>query len=190
MHPLHGQGGKLTIMSNYARYGIAQTMVLTLVLGVHALAAEQPLPHLSKFATAVRTLVRRYYPQATVTATDTTVTFEFNAMDFMVHLPWKTGQWQAARAERGPQWPDGIVGSMTLQRGEYRGAAGLPQTFHQCYFQRLVMVSPYSRTFDCHLHVTLRYPASPNPDVQATGLDPDFLAAFTTLVNEVEQYLE
>ena len=105
--------------------------------------------------------------------------FEHDTRVFLVHEPLKTGDWQDPRETRGPK-PGGILCEITLQKGEYRGAAVVPQTFDKRYFKVLVMAS-YSPKRDVHIYVHLSYPGN---------VSTDFLKEFADLVNGFETYVD
>ena len=136
-------------------------------------------PALERFYSELRTLFRKYYPKATSHLLKDTIHFEHDTRVFLVHEPLKTGDWQDPRETRGPK-PGGIVCDITLQKGEYRGAAVVPQTFDKRYFKVLVMAS-YSPKRDVHIYVHLSYPGN---------VSTDFLKEFADLVNGFETYVD
>jgi hypothetical protein len=105
--------------------------------------------------------------------------FEYDTRVFIVHEAYKTGEWQDPREERGPK-PGGILCDITLQKGQYQGAAAAPQTFDKRYFKVLLM-APYSSKRDVHLYVRLSYPGN---------VSSDFLKEFADLVNGFEKYVD
>jgi len=121
-----------------------------------AAADDAPKPDLKPLLAEVRTLVGKHYPKATVTLRDQTLHFECNTRKFLIHEPLRTGEWQDAHEQTGPQ-KGGIYGDIALRAGRYEGAAVVPQSFDKRYFTLLVM-APYSRKRDHHLYVHLKYP--------------------------------
>ena len=163
------------------------TLLLGLLLCANLSAAdaeETPvqLPSLKKFASAVETLVHQYYPDAQVHATDQAIEFTFKTREFMIHLPTMDGQWQDARAIKGPD-RGGILGVIEVRPGRYDGQ-WMGGTLDRFYFETTSLVpsgSPYSSTCDCYLYVSLDCPKDVNPE---------FLGALRNLVTSFEQYLE
>jgi len=136
-------------------------------------------PALERFYSELRTLFRTHYPKATSHLLKDQIHFEHDTRVFLVHEPLKTGDWQDPRETRGPK-PGGILCDITLQKGEYRGAAVVPQTFDKRYFKVLVMAS-YSPKRDVHLYVHLSYPGN---------VSSDFLKEFAELVSGFEKYVD
>jgi len=136
-------------------------------------------PALERFYSELRTLFRKHYPKATSHLLKDQIHFEHDTHVFLVHEPLKTGDWQDPRETRGPK-PGGILCDITLRKGEYRGAAVVPQTFDKRYFKVLVMAS-YSPKRDVHLYVHLSYPGN---------VGTDFLKEFADLVNGFEKYVD
>ena len=136
-------------------------------------------PALERFYSELRTLFRKHYPKATSHLLKDQIHFEHDTRVFLVHEPLKTGDWQDPRETRGPK-PGGILCDITLQKGEYRGAAVVPQTFDKRYFKVLVMAS-YSPKRDVHIYVHLSYPGN---------VGTDFLKEFADLVNGFETYVD
>jgi hypothetical protein len=123
------------------------------LLGCTCSAADD----LSAFYASVRSVFIKHYPAAKASTQDETVIFDHETRLFMIHEPLKTGDWQDAREERGPK-KGGIYCEIASERGAYKGAAVVPQTFDTRYFTVLIL-APYSRRLDRHLHVRLSYPA-------------------------------
>ncbi len=153
------------------------TACLLLIANLAMAQATDDEPRLPKpFMTKMTALIKHYYPEMTVTTNDHEVSFVYRTRTFMIHHPTKTGQWQEARPEQGPH-PDGILCRLRVQTGPYNGAAVLPQTFDYRYFKVLIM-APYSKKTNCHLHAQLYYPE------QKTS--PDFLRHWSQLVDDFE----
>ncbi len=165
-----------------------------LAVGVTPIAQSEetvpPLPSLQKFGDAIEVLMHTHYPEAHVSVTDQKIEFTYDTMEFYVHYPLMTGEWQPAFKVEGPKRPSGqdrrlnkhggIMGSMELRPGKYVEQAVLPQTFDSHYFKTHVM-APESVKYNCYLYMHLSYPDT---------VDPVFLGAFSELVNRFEQYLE
>jgi hypothetical protein len=141
-------------------------------------ADDAPKPDLKPFLEDVRKLVEKHYPEGKVTLKDPVIHFEFNTRKFMIHEPLLTGEWQDAQEEVGPQ-KGGIWGSIELRAGEYGGMAAAPHSFDKHYFTHLLM-APYSKKFDHHLYVHLKYPHD---------VPKEFLKEFKGLVEGFEGYV-
>ena len=137
-------------------------------------------PRLKELYSEVRSLARRHYPDATSHLLKSTIHFESDTRLFIVHLPLKTGEWQDPWEERGPK-KGGVLCTMELRKGKYMGAAAVPQTFDRRYYT-IMLMAPYSETLDCHLYVHLYVPA--------LGGKPEFIKAFTGLVNGFEKLIK
>ena len=136
-------------------------------------------PALKQFYSELRTLFRRYYPKATSHLLKDKIHFEHDTRLFIVHEALKTGEWQDPWEERGPK-PGGILCDIALQKGQYQGAALVPQTFDKRYF-RVLLLAPYSSKRDVHLEVHLAYPRN---------VSVEFLKQFTELINDFGKYLD
>lgn len=150
--------------------------IVTLIFfNSHSPAADKP--DASKFFNQVETLVKKFYPQATIHQDQQKMSFSYETMEFMIHLPWKTGEWQKASPMVGPKRHGGIVGSVEVNQGVWNGAAGVPQSFDRSYFTALLM-APYSPQCDCHVVAHLDYPDTVNQD---------FLKEWQELINSFNQ---
>jgi hypothetical protein len=149
-------------------------------------SSEQPLPNAERLYAEFSQLFRKYYPDVVSQRSESGVSFEFRTRMFMVHQPLKTGEWQEARAEKGPI-AGGILCRILLYRGPYVGAAMLPQTFDVWYFKTTV-IAPYSAAHGVHLYVAISYPtptrAFPKP------VDAEFERAFFATCDRFERYLD
>jgi hypothetical protein len=136
-------------------------------------------PALKRLYAEFQALFRKYYPNVTSHLVKNSIHFEQDMRAFIVHEPLRTGEWQDPRETRGPKL-GGILCDIALQKGQYQGAAMVPQTFDKRYF-RLLLMAPYSRQYDAHLYVHLAYPGT---------VSSDFLKEFTGLVDDFERYLD
>jgi len=125
------------------------------------------LPSLVPLFGKVDSLVREYYPEASLTNLENTIHFEYRARDFMVHEPLMDGNWQNAQQVRGPN-RNGIVCDITLYPGKYentqwvwiRDPSGHRYWIYDKRYYRELLFIPYSSTQNCHLYVLLRVPAN------------------------------
>ena len=136
-------------------------------------------PALKRFYSELRTLFQRHYPKATSHLLKDKIHFEHDTRVFIVHEPYKTGEWQDPWEERGPK-PGGIHCDITLEKGAWQGAAVVPQTFDKRYFA-VLLLAPYSPKRDEHLTVHLAYPQD---------VSPEFLKQFTELIDSFEKYVD
>ncbi len=167
--------------------GIKENIVFFLLFAsLSSISLCQSLPTLDRFNAAAKELVLRYYPNAAFTQTDSTLKFEFDAMDFCVHSSTLTGDWQEARKIRGPRNRNGIYAEMFLIGGRPQPSQaclmatdfGLTQ-FDRFYFCTGVL-DPYSEKNDCHLSVSVMYPKE---------IPEQFLKEFKNLVEHFEDFL-
>jgi hypothetical protein len=132
---------------------------------------------LSGFYSSLRTVFTKHYPAVKMSTKDKTVTFDHDTRLFMIHEALKTGEWQEAREQRGPK-KAGVYCEIVSESGPYNGAAVVPQAFNKHYFT-VLLLAPYSRRLDRHLHVLLSYPADASKE---------FLREFTDTVNKFNDY--
>lgn len=143
---------------------------------------ESNLPDATDFNKALDKLLKQYYPKIERVPNDSAdvVAYEFNTMKFMIHHPLKTGEWQKAVEQTGPQ-RHGVMCGVRLTKGRFMGAAMVPQVFDNRYFNTLLM-APYSEKHNCHLNSTLSYPER--------DIDNNFLRDYQRLVNSFADYLK
>ncbi len=134
---------------------------------------------LKRLYSEFRTLFHKYYPNVTSHPLKNSMHFEQDTRAFIVHEPLRTGEWQDPHEIRGPN-RGGILCDMTLQKGQYPGAAVVPQTFDKRYF-RLQVMAPYSKQYDAHLYVHVLYPENARSE---------FLTEFAGLVADFERHLD
>lgn len=120
----------------------------------------------------LQSLVTEYYPEATCEKKVGSICFKFNTRMFMIHHPLKTGEWQEARAQEGPN-RGGILCNVGRAEGRYAGAAMVPQTFDCHYFKRLLM-APYCKRSNSHLIAFLDFP---------DNAKAEFLVRYRQLIN-------
>lgn len=126
--------------------------------------ATQPPSVLSAIASRLDPVLHRYYPGAKAQIKSDRVMFEHDTRVFLVHVPLKTGEWQEAREVKGPN-RQGIFCTIQLRDGRYNGAAVLPQTFNQRYFETTVAQAP-SPDGSRYLYIHLSYPGDVRPGFQ------------------------
>ncbi len=131
----------------------------------------------SAFYSSLRSVFAKHYPAASFSTKDNTVTFDHATRLFMIHAPLKNGEWQDATEQRGPK-KGGVYCEIVPQSGSYRGAAVVPQTFDERYFT-VLLLAPYSKRLDRHLHVRLSYPGDASKE---------FLREFTETINRFNDY--
>lgn len=150
---------------------------LTMLCGtLNAQTSEQEAPKETEFDKLyqdIQSLVRQYSPEGSTHLLKNKIQFEYNTRIFMVHIPYKTGEWQDATARRGPK-KGGIYGEIEISDGPYQAAAAAPQLFDEYYYTVLLM-APYSEEFNNHLYVHLYTPK--------IGGNPEFKKRFISLIN-------
>ena len=148
-------------------------VIVCILVASRAYAADD----LSGFYSTLRTVFAKHYPAVTVSNKGETITFDHDTRLFLIHYPLKTGEWQDAVERRGPK-KGGVFCEIVSESGIYNGAAVVPQTFDERYFS-VLLLAPYSKRTDCHLHVRLSYPA---------GVSKEFLREFTEAINRFNAY--
>jgi hypothetical protein len=117
-------------------------------------------------------LFLRYYPNANIDRKTGQFRAQFNIRKFMIHHALKTGEWQEAQEQDGPN-RKGIICGISYASGAFGGAAVVPQTFNNRYFESLLM-APYNKKLNMHLVAHLDF-----PDDTAH----EFLSAFNKIIN-------
>lgn len=125
--------------------------------------SEQPPKEVEQLFTKLEALLLEFYPQATVTRKTNGFECRFNTRSFLIHHALKTGEWQEARAQEGPN-RGGILCSVSDSAGRYAGAAMVPQQFEYRYFSSLLM-APYNKKIDRHLIAHLNFPDNVKPQL-------------------------
>jgi hypothetical protein len=110
--------------------------------------------------------------------------FEYNVTTYEFPYTGPQGKKHEATTQRGPK-AGGILCSVSLEKGPYRGQLGLiprgdhqyePMTLDKHEFKQLLM-APYSAKDDLHLWVSIAYPS---------GTSPEFLKRFVTVIEAFE----
>ncbi len=114
-------------------------------------------------------LIKQYYPQAKFERKQGLFIAKFDTRTFMIHHALKTGEWQEACAQEGPN-RKGIRCSIKANPGPWMGAAVLPQIFDNKYFSSL-MIAPYNKKFNLHLAAHLDYTDSTSKEFVKTYQD-------------------
>lgn len=148
------------------------SIVVTLLLCVPVLAEEQRDARAEALYKRLQALITEYYPKATFEIKDGKFTGKFNTRTFMIHHALKTGEWQDAREQEGPN-KGGILCTIQSSSGKYGGAAMVPQTFDYRYFSSLLM-APENSKGNTYLIAHLNYPS---------GVSVDFVNRYRKLIN-------
>jgi hypothetical protein len=166
---------------------VALAGLFLLVLS-HVLAEDVPKssPVPDAVCAKLQALFQQYYPTATVTNRNVNgIHFEHEVRTFEFPYTGPPGGKHESSTQRGPM-KGGILCSIHLQKGEYRGQVALvprgggqhqPALIDKKMYQQLLM-APYSTKRDAHLWVSLSYP---------NDTSDDFLKAFRALMNDFEK---
>lgn len=138
---------------------LAAAFVVTTPAGrAEAIAgAVEPSAVLSEIASRLNPIFQRHYPGTKSQIGSDRIVFEHDTRVFLIHVPLKTGEWQEAREIKGPN-RNGILCTIELRDGRYDGAAVLPQTFNERYFETTVSQMPSLDGTRC-LYVHLSFPS-------------------------------
>jgi len=136
-------------------------ILLALVLGASTRAGEpdRAAPasfDAQRFYLDLRLVVRRHYPEATAHRLGEKIHFEHRTRIFVIHEALKTGEWQDPVEERGPTM-GGVHCDLEFRRGQYGGAAEVPQVFDKRYFT-VLLLAPYSERLVGYRYVHLQLP--------------------------------
>lgn len=149
------------------------SMVIGTICGFEVKSADDTPPQqVSTIYNDVEKLILEYYPEAKIQRKDNVFTASFDTRTFMIHHALKTGEWQEARPQMGPN-RKGIICGISFSPHRWQGAAVVPQSFNNRYFQSLLM-APYNKKLDMHLVVHLDYP---------DGTSPEFQSKFNKVIN-------
>lgn len=152
---------------------IGSISIGALALSMNDVKAGEEAPEaVSVICENAEKLLKRFYPKVSIDRSNGLFVGKFDTRKFMIHHALKTGEWQEAREEEGPNRA-GIICSIQSQKGRWGGAAVVPQTFNNRYFESLLM-APYSKKLDRHLVVHLSYP---------DGTKAEFLTEFQTMIS-------
>ncbi|MBX9685206.1 MAG: hypothetical protein K2X27_00815 [Candidatus Obscuribacterales bacterium] len=119
-------------------------------------SAEESPAELECLLDQLQNLISRYYPKADIKRKPGELHAGFDTRTFMIHHSLKTGEWQEAQAQEGPN-KNGMICHIKSMKGPFQGAALVPQTFNERYFEDLLM-APYNKKLNCHLLSHLNYP--------------------------------
>ena len=142
-------------------------------------------PNIEKLSVKVESLVKAYYPESKILATDSEIEFEYKTRDYDVYEPRKDGG-NDFLSKKGPEkggigkGTGGIVGRIKIKPGPYMASRTRPQTIDYHYFKELLL-APYSEKKNCHIETELIYPGT---------VDPKFVEEFTNLINDFENEME
>lgn len=138
---------------------IAKLMPFAVMLCLSApapAAEEKKQMEVQQVYEEVQKLITEYYPQAKFDTSNGNFIARFNTRKFMIHHALKTGEWQDAHEQEGPN-RRGIQCSISSAAGPWAGAAMVPQTFDYRYYSSLLM-APYNKRLNTHLTAHLDYP--------------------------------
>jgi hypothetical protein len=153
-----------------------------------AQAPDQREPQqLASLYRQIEQLVRRYYPEATISlAYDKkrgaeTIHFQYNTYPILMRYRDKEGKWEEPQMVQGP-YVGGIWCDMALEKGRYAGTVrgaedGVTEPGPDFYSH---LVAPYSKKLDRNLAVQLRFPG---------GTPPEFMREFSKLVKSFDNYI-
>jgi hypothetical protein len=156
------------------RVAVLPSLIVAALVGANGRVEPETTstsPILTGLQSRLRPVLQRYYPQAKSQVRGEVLQFEQDTRVFLIHIPLKTGEWQEAREVKGPN-QGGILCTIELRNGRYDGAAVLPQTFNDRYFETLVMAEA-SPDQSRYLYVHLSYPH---------GVERRFLGEFHEVV--------
>jgi hypothetical protein len=118
---------------------------------------SEPPRQISQLYDRLETLIVQYYPRAFVERKGTSLKAKYNTRTFMIHHSLKTGEWQEAMSQEGPN-REGMICSIESSDGPYAGCAMVPQTFDYCYFKSSLL-APYNKRLNKHLSSHLDFPS-------------------------------
>lgn len=136
-------------------------------------------PVLNRFYSELRTLFRSHYPEATAQWQKNQIHFEHDTQLITIQTRKKNGEMQPPMEVSRPK-PGGILCDIYLQKGQYGGAAVVPQSYEVGSITT-VFLAPYSPKQDVHLHVLFYYPRN---------VKAEFVKKFTDLVNGFGKYMD
>lgn len=145
-------------------------ILLAVLCGVPCFA-EQKDERAHAIYKQLQSLITEYYPKATFEIKGGKFLAKYNTRTFMIHHALKTGEWQDASAQEGPN-KGGILCTIQSGEGKYGGAAMVPQTFDYRYYSSLLMAPENSKS-NTYLNAHLNYPS---------GVSLDFVNRYRKLI--------
>lgn len=149
-------------------------LILPIVLTVLCTApafAEQTDARAEALYKQLQSLITEFYPKATFEIKGGKFLGKYNTRTFMIHHALKTGEWQDAHPQEGPN-KGGILCTIESSAGKYAGAAMVPQSFDYRYFSSLLMAPENSKS-NTYLIAHLDYPS---------GVSMDFVNRYRKLI--------
>ena len=138
-------------------------LIGTILLWSPTVQAEETPAEVTAIYDQVQKLLTQHYPQAKFERSNGNFVAKFDTRTFMIHHALKTGEWQEARPQEGPN-RKGIQCSISSAPGRWAGAAMVPQSFEYHYFTSLLM-APYNEKLNRHLIAHLDYPNGTSPQL-------------------------
>ena len=112
--------------------------ILFVVLTLSAIAISSASAGQLELNARVTTLIRKHYPKAKITSDNGKFVAKHGTIVFTVHQRWKTGEVRKEAVQvEGPNFK-GFLLSISVQEGEYEGAAMIPQTLREPYWQTYI----------------------------------------------------
>ena len=109
---------------------------------VFALAAVADEPLGQAYKTKLLSVIQKYKPKANVEEEGNRLVYRFHTQTFKIHTIHKTGHIsEKAHDEEGPD-VDGILVSLSLHKGQYSGAAEIPQVINRPYWKTFINAYP------------------------------------------------
>ncbi len=153
--------------------------VLAWLAGTGICARAENLPDTTRLYAALTKTFKSHYPEIVTSLHGHRIHFEYHTRKFMVHRALKTGEWQEAAETVGPN-RGGIIADVELLPGAYMGAAVVPQTFDEHYFN-VFLAAPQCRKRNCYLLARLSYPER---------INMEFFQEYSRLVNDFEKLID
>lgn len=131
--------------------------ILIAIICTAGIAASAQNAKSDEWKTKLESIIRQYHSNAVVNVQDGTYTYRYHTQTFKVHSIQMTGEVsKEARDEEGPN-VDGILMTVRLEKGEYRGQAVVPQVLTEPYWRTFINAYPVSLPGGAHLRMSLSF---------------------------------
>ena len=116
---------------------MSRTILATIAL-ITSVSPAYAAPPSDEVVEKVTAAIRKHCPDATVQTTKQHFVAKFGTMTYTLHARGKAGEvFERTYQEEGPNWK-GFVLTITLNEGNYEGAAAIPQTLQGPYFTTFI----------------------------------------------------
>jgi len=112
----------------------------------------------TKLSEEIIPIIKKYLPNYETETKYGRIYISYNTRQFMVHRPYKTGKWQNAKEDIGPE-KGGIVLWFFITDEKYSGAAMIPLcATTDMYLFKETSIIKYSEKYNCYITAAIKAP--------------------------------